>query len=164
LLPQGRLNPLWWIGIAGLLLAFDYFTGLYTLLPALYVVPVTLAAWYSGLAPAMALAALTPVAHIAFQLAQGTSEPLAPLVAAASLRAAVIGVMALWFDRLSKHERELARHVETLEGLLHICTFCKNIRNEAGEWERLGKAISARSDTTFSHGYCPDCITRHYPS
>ena len=164
MLPPGRLHPLWWIGISGLLLGIDYFTGLYSLLPALYLIPVTLAAWYSGLWPALLLAIGTPLAHVAVVVARGTSsEPLAPFVAMTAIRGAVIIVMALWFVRLSHHERQLQRHVQTLEGLLHICSFCKNIRNTDGQWEPLEKVISARSEAHFSHGYCPDCIKTQYP-
>jgi hypothetical protein len=79
------------------------------------------------------------------------------------LRGAVIGVMGLWFARLSDHERALHRHLQKLEGLLPICTFCKSIKNETGEWERLEEFISTRSDAQFSHGFCPVCQKVHYP-
>jgi hypothetical protein len=164
LLPPGRLNPSWWIGIAALLLGIDYFTRIYSIGPALYVIPVTLAAWYSGLWPALALAIWTPLAHAAILLSRGTvAEPLPQFIAMTAVRGLVIIVMALWFARLSQHERELQRHVETLEGLLHICAFCKSIRNEQGEWERLEKVISERSRARFSHGFCPTCLKAHYP-
>ena len=71
--------------------------------------------------------------------------------------------MALWFARLSEHEHDLQRRVQTLEGLLTICSFCKNIRTSDGQWERLEKVISERSEATFSHGYCPACIKAQYP-
>jgi hypothetical protein len=164
LLPTGHLKPLWWIGIAAVLFGIDYITALYSLLPALYVIPVTMAAWYSGRRAALALAVGIPLTHIAVVLVRGTPpEPLAQFVAMSLVRGAVILVMALWFARLSEHERELQRHVQTLEGLLHICSFCKNIRNQEGTWERLEKVISERSDAHFSHGYCPQCIRTHYP-
>src|SRR6266850_911154 len=54
LLPVGRLHPLWWVGIAGLLLWVDYVTGPKTQFPVVYAIPVTLAAWYSGRWPALA--------------------------------------------------------------------------------------------------------------
>lgn len=162
LLPPARLHPSWWIGIAGLLLGIDYITGLYRLLPAVYVVPVTLAAWYSGRRPALALAGVVPLVHFMFLVTLGTHGPLPALVATTMVRGAVIVVMALWFARLSEHERELHRHVEALEGLLPICSFCKKIRNKAGEWERLEAFISERSDAQFSHGLCPECRRTHY--
>jgi hypothetical protein len=90
-------------------------------------------------------------------------ESLAALVTMTTFRRIVIIFMALWFARLSEHERELNRRVEVLEGLLPICTFCKSIRNEGGDWERLETFISRRSEAVFSHGLCPSCGKTHYP-
>ena len=164
LLPSGRLNPWWWIGIAGVLLVIDYFAGLYSIGPALYVIPVALAAWYSGLWTALIIAIGSPLAHTATLLARGEiGEPLPQFVSMTLVRGAVIVVMALWFARLAEHEQELERRVKTLEGLLSICSFCKNIRNEQGEWERLEKVISERSEARFSHGFCPACLKTHLP-
>ncbi len=163
LLPPGQLHPLWWVGISGVLLGLDYLTGLDTQFPAVYVIPVTLAAWYSGRWPALALAVGLPLAHVLFLVLWTQPGPLTTLVVTTVIRGAVISVMALWFARLSEHERELQRHVTTLEGLLPICSFCKNIRNNAGEWERLEAFISDRSEAQFSHSFCPTCERAHYP-
>jgi hypothetical protein len=164
LLPPGQLNPAWWVLIGGILLTLDYVSGLYSIGPALYVIPVTLAAWYSGLGTALALAIATPVAHAGILLLHGGLGQLLPqFIVMAIVRGVVIAVMALWVARLAQHEQELLRRVETLEGLLHICAFCKSIRNEQGEWERLEKVISERSQARFSHGFCPTCMKTHYP-
>jgi hypothetical protein len=158
------VSPAWWIPIAGGLLAIDYFTGLYSIGPALYFVPVTLAAWYSGLWPALGLAIVSPLGHAASLFAHGSfGQPLPQFVVMSLARGGVIAVMALWFTRLAQHERELEHRVKTLEGLLSICSFCKRIRNEHGEWERLEKIISERSAARFSHGFCPACIEEHFP-
>jgi len=87
---------------------------------------------------------------------------MATLVATTTIRGAVVIAMALWFARLSEHERELHRQVQTLEGLLPICSFCKKIRNESGEWERLETFIAERSEAQFSHAFCPSCWKTHY--
>ncbi len=164
LLPSGRLNPVWWIPVTVILLAIDYRTGIYTEFPVGYVIPVAIAAWYSGRGPALALAIVNPVVHLGFQLVLWPQTgSLAILLLATTLRCAAICVLAVWVSRLSEHERELYRHVETLEGLLPICSFCKSIRNDSGEWERLEKYISKRSDAQFSHGFCPSCQRIHYP-
>jgi hypothetical protein len=163
LLPPGRLHPLWWVGIAGLLLWGDYVTGPKTEFPVVYAIPVTLAAWYSGRWPALALALAMPLVHVVFLLTLWQQPgSIAALVATTTIRTAVVIAMALWFARLSEHERELRRHVQTLEGLLPICSFCKNIRNESGEWKRLETFISERSPVQFSHGFCPSCWNTHY--
>ena len=164
LLPPGRLNPLWWVAVTGILLAVDYATQLYNQAPVVYAIPVTIAAWYSGRRPALAQAIVTPIVHLAFQLTLWPQTgSLGLLLFQTTIRTSAIVVMALWFARLSKHERDLHRHVQTLEGLLPICAFCKSIRNDAGEWERLEKFISTRSDAQFSHGFCPSCQKTHYP-
>jgi hypothetical protein len=164
LLPPGRLHPLWWSVIGVALIGADYLAGPSTQFPVMYVIPVSLAAWYSGRGPALALAVAVPLLHIIFLVAsQKPPGELAALVATTIFRGAVIIVMALWFSRLSEHERALHRYVLKLEGLLPICSFCKNIRNEAGDWEPFETFVSTRSDAMFSHGLCSRCSRRHYP-
>ena len=48
--------------------------------------------------------------------------------------------------------------VRTLRGLLPICSYCKNIRDEDGEWMRLEAYIGQRSSAEFTHGVCPACF------
>ena len=164
LLPVGRIHPRWWIGIGLGLIWIDYLVGPSTQFPVLYVIPVSVAAWYSGRWPALVLAVIVPVVHIIFLLAFW-AEPgdVLTLIAATMLRGAIIVFMALWFARLSEHERSLHRYVLKLEGLLPICAFCKSIRNEAGEWEPLEAFISTRSDAQFSHCFCANCLKKQYP-
>jgi hypothetical protein len=151
------------MAIVALLLGFEYVTGAYTQFPVVYVIPVCLAAWYSGRWPALTLAVTVPVAHFTFAVAAGTQAlEMTTLVATTFFRAAVIVFLALWFARLSDHERALAREVQMLKGLLPICSFCKKIRNDSGEWEVLERFISTRSEARFSHGLCPSCIETHY--
>ena len=94
-------------------------------------------------------------------LARAVDLPMLAIVMTI-VRGVIISVMALWFARLSEHERQLHRYVVKLEGLLPICAFCKSIRNEAGTWESLESFISERSDADFSHGLCPNCLRQHY--
>lgn len=47
--------------------------------------------------------------------------------------------------------------VKTLKGILPICSYCKKIRDDEGQWHQLEKYISNRSDSEFSHGICGDC-------
>ena len=157
------MPPLWWSPIAVGLIWIDYMAGPYAQFPVLYVIPVSLAAWYSGRWVSVALAVAIPVAHVLFLVALWTQPAdLGTLIATTILRGAVILLMALWFARLSEHERTLDRHVQTLEGLLPICCFCKSIRTKAGDWEPLETYISKRSEAQFSHGFCPSCGKAHY--
>jgi hypothetical protein len=165
LLPPTRVASRWWLITVGLLLVIEYATGIYAQFPVIYVIPVALAAYYSGRRPALILAVAVPFAHLAFTLLERTPEqPLLRLVATSMLRGSVVVFMALWFARLSEHERALHHEVETLKGLLPICSFCKSIKNDSGEWEHLERFISRRSQTQFSHGICPSCIETQYAS
>jgi hypothetical protein len=165
LLPPTRVPSAWWLVVVGLLLVIEYATGIYAQFPVVYVIPVALAAYYSGRRPALILAVAVPVVHLAFTLLDRAPEqPLLPLVATSLFRGSVVVFMALWFARLSEHERALHDEVETLKGLLPICSFCKSIKNDSGEWEHLERFISRRSQTQFSHGICPSCIEIQYTS
>lgn len=65
---------------------------------------------------------------------------------------------------LQKAELEKALdEIKTLQGILPICSYCKNIRDDEGSWERLEKYITERSDAKFSHGICPNCLESNFP-
>ena len=50
--------------------------------------------------------------------------------------------------------------IKVLEAFLPICVECKKIRDESGQWQRIETYIGQRTNTQFSHGYCPDCLRR----
>lgn len=52
--------------------------------------------------------------------------------------------------------------VRTLRDLLPICAFCKDIQDEAGDWQQLESYIGKRAGTQFSHGLCPKCAAKNY--
>ncbi|MGV1099507.1 response regulator transcription factor [Thiovibrio sp. JS02] len=59
--------------------------------------------------------------------------------------------------------RAALEEIKTLQGILPICSFCKNIRNDQGYWEQVEAYISRHTDAEFSHSVCPDCLKKHYP-
>lgn len=68
--------------------------------------------------------------------------------------------------RLLQVNTDLERAIERirhLEGILPICSHCKSIRDESGQWNQLESYITDRSDATFSHCICPTCHQEHYP-
>jgi len=64
--------------------------------------------------------------------------------------------------RLRVGERILALElkVNRLEGLLPICAYCKNIRDELNVWHQLEHYIATRSEAEFTHGVCPGCLEK----
>jgi hypothetical protein len=57
---------------------------------------------------------------------------------------------------------EMAR-IKTLSGLLPICAYCKNIRDDAGQWHGIERFIKDHTDARFTHGLCPDCARQVFP-
>jgi phosphoserine phosphatase RsbU/P len=55
----------------------------------------------------------------------------------------------------------LRHHVQRLEGLLPICSYCKRIEDQGKEWQPVERYVSTRSEAQFSHGICPDCYQKH---
>ncbi len=47
--------------------------------------------------------------------------------------------------------------IKVLNGMLPICAWCKQIRDDEGYWTSVEAYISERSDTRFTHGICPQC-------
>jgi GAF domain-containing protein len=56
------------------------------------------------------------------------------------------------------------REVKALRDILPTCSYCSNIRNEAGEWNTLLDYIMDETTTRFSHGVCPTCAKVHFPN
>jgi len=44
-----------------------------------------------------------------------------------------------------------------LAGLLHICSSCKKIQDEEGDWKQIEDFIREHFDAEFKHIVCPDC-------
>lgn len=61
------------------------------------------------------------------------------------------------------HLKDALAQVRVLRGLLPICSSCKKIRDEHGNWTQIEAYIDERSEAKFSHGICPDCARRLYP-
>jgi hypothetical protein len=59
--------------------------------------------------------------------------------------------------------REALNRIKTLEGVIPICMHCHNIRDDKDTWQKLERYLSEHSDAMFSHGLCPDCLSKHYP-
>ncbi len=84
------------------------------------------------------------------------------------LRSKVAVFVELWIQRktIEQKNEELERYlreIETLQGLIPICSHCKKVRNDDGYWERVETYITRRSGAQFSHAICADCEVELYP-
>ncbi len=70
---------------------------------------------------------------------------------------------ALELRRSSRELAEALKEVKTLSGLLPICSYCKDIRDDKGYWNRVEEYVGERTSAEFSHGLCPKCAKIHFP-
>jgi PleD family two-component response regulator len=59
--------------------------------------------------------------------------------------------------------QKAVEHINTLHGILPICSYCKQIRNDGGAWQQIEEYVRANSEAEFSHGICPDCLKKNFP-
>lgn len=137
--------------------------------------------WDYGLRPALAWVALTLILVPAGLFALGVG----PLVVFAESRGLILMILALTLvavtvlvyltDRLHAVTWDLREskstllrinadlqaaldEVKELRGLLPICAWCKNIRDNGGDWEKIESYISRHSGALLTHGICPECL------
>ena len=73
-----------------------------------------------------------------------------------SLLSLLLGASADALATLNK-TTQLTRQIETLNGLLPLCAWCKKVRNDSGYWEQIEEYVSTRTTASFTHGVCPEC-------
>lgn len=62
-----------------------------------------------------------------------------------------------------KQLQQALAEVKTLRGIIPICMFCKQIRDDKGYWEQVEVYVHKHSEADFSHGICPNCLRERYP-
>jgi hypothetical protein len=150
----------------------DYFTGPAVTMGILYYGGIGVAAWYVGERVGVGVAVASA---LCWWLIDRWTAPATP------------GLVVLWnvglrvvafsgFARLISHlcdmqvrlratvqQLEHTLHeVKTLQGLLPICANCKKIRDDHGYWQQVETYLTERTNVTFTHGICPDCMQRLY--
>jgi len=65
--------------------------------------------------------------------------------------------------QLSEKLQEALNNIKVLEGLLPICSVCKKVRDENGDWHDIATYIRNNTDAECSHSICPTCGKKLYP-
>jgi hypothetical protein len=130
--------------------------------PFIFVFPVMLVAWNRSLFFAIACAVVLSLTRMAHQYVFELHPNFWGSLADSLIRFFVLTLLASLTWQLGFQSRQLRRRVRALEGLLPICSFCKSIRDEKGQWVQMEQYISGHSEAQFSHGLCPGCAEKHY--
>ena len=57
---------------------------------------------------------------------------------------------------------KLEEEVRVLKGIIPICMYCKEIRDDKGYWKQLEKYIAEHTGAQFSHGICDKCLKLYH--
>ena len=118
-----------------------------------------LLSWY---APTASFVLGTPLISMLF----GTSILLWSLELIGRVKVRAREQQQLLEVQVKERNRELEQalsEVNTLSGLLPMCSHCKKIRDDTGYWSSVEHYIGQRTGADFTHGICPDCIGEHFP-
>lgn len=63
-------------------------------------------------------------------------------------------------EGLLKRLQTAAANLRTITGILHICAYCKKVKDAAGDWPEIETYVAQNSYASFSHGMCPACYER----
>lgn len=71
-------------------------------------------------------------------------------------------------DKLISEERErqiselqmALTNSKSLKGYIHICAWCKKMRNDKGIWDPIEIYFEKYFDAKCSHGICPECLKK----
>jgi hypothetical protein len=106
-------------------------------------------------------------------LAAQRDSPLPEIVLyGGALSALLLGAACFFAQRSRRHEARTAAvnaalqqalaKVNTLEGMLPICTSCKRVRERGGYWTQIDTYLGHHTNAAVSHGYCPECAAKAF--
>ncbi len=119
--------------------------------------------------PVVALTAYETPEMVERASAAGVGAYLVKPPSAREMERAVTVAMARFDDlmelrRLNAELQKALNEIKTLRGMIPICASCKKIRDDEGYWQDVAFYIQAHSEAEFTHGICPDCAKKLYPT
>jgi K+-sensing histidine kinase KdpD len=137
-----------------------------------FLVAVMVSAWYGGVKPGLAAAALSIVSfEYLFHRTPQTIEDVTTW-AVRTIMFVAVSLLASFFEaslRNALKQVEMANqelrntldHVRRLESMLPICAGCKRIRDTGGKWVVIERYLHDAAGTKFTHGLCPACYRKY---
>ncbi len=160
---RGLWNRVWFMLLLCLVfVALDWALVPVMVFPFVFVFPIMLVAWNRGLWLSLTTAGAMSLTRISHQFIFSQGPLVVDELADAMLCFFVLMLLAALTTLLGRQSRQLRQRVRLLEGLLPICSFCKSIRSETGDWVQLEKYIASHTEATFTHGLCQNCAKEHY--
>jgi hypothetical protein len=142
-------------------IAPSYLVGVFVVLASFNLLLMSFAAVVVYSALAMVLATLVALASTAASL-----ENRLLLVGGVFTAQVALAVTAWRNVALTGAVREtdqLRRELASMRGLLPMCMHCNRIRLSEGGWQRLEDYVEERSEASFTHSLCDECLRKHHP-
>ena len=127
-------------------------------------------AWLLGSVAGLITALLLiPATHFIYnQFPVSTTSYMSPAYIAMEIMAAVsLGMLRKKVDELSSKDASLEEgnhhlldtlaHVQELGGIHNLCSTCKKIQADNGQWKEIDYYLKEKTKMEFSHCICPDC-------
>ncbi len=154
-------NPLTHIVLSGIFLWLDSLSGPFLQFPATFVIPVALSAWYCGRNLAVILAIAQPFLHMVLTASsQDQGWAMLPYLATnAVIRIAVLTLLAYFVHRGSVQNRDLARRVGLLRGMIPVCVECKKFKDENDSWVEVESYVTSHTGANLVPALCESCRT-----
>jgi hypothetical protein len=63
----------------------------------------------------------------------------------------------------NKNLTDYLMELQSLRGMVSICSNCKSIQDKQGNWHPVEKYLIRHPEADFTHGVCPECMQALYP-
>ena len=155
-------NPITYVVAGVVVLLLDLATGPLLQFPVLFVIPVTLGAWFARARVGYALAILLPLARfvVASYFDVDMIDRLEYRLANTIVRASVLVFVAYLAARAAKQKADLESRVDDLATM---CAWSRTIEYE-GDWISFEDYLERRFNQKVSHGISPAEADRLFAS
>lgn len=149
----------------------DYITTRDIRLIMLAVIPVSFASLAGFMRIAYTLAIIMPLSRLIFFVPWEQMANVRIGIINATIRTIVLIIVIYYSKKVAKfytiqQELEilkLKKVINQLECVLPICSSCRKVRTNEGEYIPLESYITQRTDSICSHGLCDECTKKLYP-
>jgi len=62
----------------------------------------------------------------------------------------------------NKRLSDYLSEIQSLRGLIPICSYCKKIRDDKGFWKSVEQYLSRHPKADFTHSICDECMQQHF--
>lgn len=73
-------------------------------------------------------------------------------------------VSQLELRRVSAQLANALEQIEVMANLIPICAYCKDIRDDQGDWSTIEEFMAKHTEVEFTHSVCDRCMQEHFPA